>query len=130
MRKNQNHLTKKETYFMKQTMKRSLAMFIVVVMFIALVPAFNLSVSAADDFYTYSSQGYIYNWGTRGTTATFLSPNAEKFYEDNNTSYDELSAYLGSDSVSAVPSSQLYRVLQELMASNHSVCPHSCVLTV
>ena len=105
---------------MKQTMKRSLAMFIVVVMFIALVPAFNLSVSAADDFYTYSSQGYIYNWGTRGTTATFLSPNAEKFYEDNNTSYDELSAYLGSDSVSAVPNSQLFKVLQELMASNHS----------
>lgn len=106
---------------MIQTMKRSLAMFIVLVMLIALVPAFTLSTNAANVSYTYSSDGrYIYNWGTRGTVATFLSPNAETFYEDNNTSYAELSAYSGSGSVSSVPSSQLYNVLQDLMESNHS----------
>ena len=104
---------------MMQTMKRSLAMFIVVIMFISLVPVFSIGVSAADDFYTYNGK-YIYNWGTRVTVATFLSPNAEKFYNDNNTSYDELSAYSGSSTVSNVPSSQLYNVLQDLMESNHS----------
>ena len=104
---------------MIQTMKRSLSMLMVLVMLLALVPALSLGASADDFSYTYNGK-YIYNWGTRGTTATFLSPNAENFYEDNNTSYDELSSYSGASNRSDVPNSDLYRELQDLMKSNHS----------
>ena len=62
----------------------------------------------------------IYNWGSRGTVATFLSPNAEKFYEDNNTSYAALSALKGSSTESSVPSSALFTKLRTLMTSNHT----------
>ena len=104
-----------------QTMKRSLSLFMVLAMLIALVPALSLGASAANVNYTYASNGkYIYNWGTRGTTATFLSPNAEDFYEDNNTSYAELSSYSGGTGKSDAPKSELYRELKELMTSNHS----------
>jgi len=104
---------------MKQTMKRSLAMFMVLVLFVAFVPALSLGASAAEVDYKYSGS-YIYNWGTRGTVATFLSPNAEDFYEDNNTSYDELSSLSGGTGKSDAPKSELYRELKELMVSNHS----------
>ena len=104
---------------MMQTMKRGLALFIVLVMCVSFVPVLHLNANASEVNYVYSSQGYIYNWGTRGTVATFLSPNAEDFYEDNNTSYEELSSYSGSDNRSSVPSSDLYRELQSLMKSNH-----------
>ena len=104
-----------------QTMKRSLSLFMVLAMLVALVPALSLGASAANVNYVYASNGkYIYNWGTRGTTATFLSPNAEDFYEDNNTSYAELSSYSGGTGKSDAPKSELYRELKELMASNHS----------
>ena len=102
-----------------QTMKRSLSMFMVLVMLIAFVPALSLGASAAEVDYKYSGS-YIYNWGTRGTTATFLSPNAEDFYEDNNTSYDELSSLSGGTGKSDAPKSEMYRELQSLMKSNHS----------
>ena len=105
---------------MKQTMKRSLSLFMVLAMLVTFVPTLILGASAATVNYKYSSQGYIYNWGTRGTTATFLSPNAEDFYEDNNTSYAELSSYVGGTDKSTAPKSELYRELKELMASNHS----------
>ena len=104
-----------------QTMKRSLSLFMVLAMLIALVPTLSLGASAANVNYVYASNGkYIYNWGTRGTTATFLSPNAEDFYEDNNTSYAELSSYSGGTGKSDAPKSDLYRELKELMTSNHS----------
>ena len=105
---------------MIQTMKRGLALLIVLVMCLSLVPALILNTSAAQVNYVYSSQGYIYNWGTRGTDATFLSPNAEKFYDDNNTSYDVLAAYSGGTGTSNAPNSALYRELQKLMKNNHS----------
>ena len=105
---------------MMQTLKRSLSMFMVLVMLVAFVPALNLGASAAEVNYKYSSDGYIYNWGTRGTVATFLSPNAENFYEDNNTSYNELSSFSGGTGKSDAPKSELYRELQDLMESNHS----------
>ena len=106
---------------MKQTIKRSLAMFIVLVMLVAFVPALCLSASAAEFSYVYASNGkYIYNWGTRGTTATSLSPNAKDFYEDNGTSYAELSSYSGGSGKSDAPKSDLYRELKKLMVDNHS----------
>ena len=71
---------------MMQTMKRTLAWLLVLVMLVAFVPALILHVDAAGNVdYVYSGK-YIYNWGSRGTVATFLSPNAEEFYEDNNNS--------------------------------------------
>ena len=103
-----------------QTMKRTLALFMVLVILVAFVPALILHVDAAGNVdYVYSGK-YIYNWGSRGTVATFLSPNAEKFYEDNNTSYTELSAISGGTSQSNAPQSALYITLQNLMKSNHS----------
>ena len=95
----------------------------------ALVLVFSLFsgiIPAADaqnvSYVTGNADGFsnvIANWGSRGTTATFLSQNAEAFYADNNTSYAELSALSGSSSISGTPSSALYRELQSLMKSNH-----------
>ena len=102
-----------------QTLKRSLSMFMVLVMLVAFVPALSLGASAAEVDYKYNGS-YIYNWGTRGTVATFLSPNAEDFYEDNNTSYSELSSLSGGTGKSDAPKSALYHELQDLMESNHS----------
>ena len=105
---------------MVQTMKRSLAWVLVLVMFVAFVPTLIVNVDAAGNVnYVYSGK-YIYNWGTRGTVATFLSPNAEKFYDKNNTTYAKLSSYSGGTGKSDAPSSALYDVLHDLMKDNHS----------
>ncbi len=104
---------------MMQTMKRGLALIMVLVMFVAFVPALIVNVDAAGNVtYVYSGK-YIYNWGTREEKATFLSPNAEKFYKDNNTSYAELSSYSGGTGRSDAPNSELYDVLHDLMKNNH-----------
>ena len=95
---------------MKTMMKRTFAFLLALVLSLSLLPSVNLTAEAAS---------YIYNWGTRGTTATFLSPGAEAFYEDNNTSYEKLSALSGSSSESSIPSSTLYKTLHNLMESNH-----------
>ena len=104
---------------MMQAMKRGLALLIVLIMCLSLVPTLILNTSAATVDYVYSGS-YIYNWGTRGTLATFLSPNAEDFYEDNNTSYDELSSYAGGTGKSDAPKSALYDALQDLMKGAHT----------
>ena len=101
---------------MMQTMKRSLALFLALMMCLAFLPALFLGTSAAEVTYKYAVD-YIYNWGTRGETATFLSPNAEKFYTDDP--YDELSAYAGGTGVSDAPKSALYNALQALMKDAH-----------
>ena len=98
---------------MMQTMKRGLALFLVLVMFVAFVPTLILNVDAAEVNYVYNGK-YIYNWGTRGTVATFLSPNAEAFYEKTQ-SYEELAANAGGTGKSDAPSSALYKALQNLM---------------
>ena len=103
---------------MKNVTKRGLAMLIVLVMCLAFFPLLNVNASAADVDYVYSGK-YIYNWGTRGEVATFLSPNAEDFYTGSYT-YDALSAYSGGTGKSNAPSSALYKQLQSLMKSKHS----------
>lgn len=103
---------------MKKTMRRSFAMLMALVMAASLFFGINVPTQAATINYVKSGK-YIYNWGERGETATFLSPMAEDFYEENNTSYEELAALAGSSSVSSVPSSALYKELQSLMKSNH-----------
>ncbi len=104
---------------MKRVMKRSLAMLMALMMSVSVFFGVDLSTQAANVDYTYAGD-YILNWGERGTDATFLSQNAEKFYADNNTSYMELAALSGSSTVSSVPSSALYGELQDLMTENHS----------
>ena len=99
---------------MKHLLKRLLPMVLVLTVCVGLLSSLSFSASAATVNYVYSGK-YIYNWGTRGTLATFLSPNAEDFYEDNGVTYDELASYSGSSSISSVPSSALYKKLQTLM---------------
>lgn len=78
-----------------------------------------------DVVYTYGStdaySNVIKNWGRRGVVATFLSPNAVKFYADNNVTYEDLVVLVGASNLSTVPSSALYTALHELMESNHTV---------
>ena len=105
---------------MMKTMRRGLALLMTLVMLVTFVPTLFIQVDAANDVnYVYSGK-YIYNWGTRGTVATFLSPNAEEFYKDNNTSYEKLSSYSGGTGKSDAPKSALYKELQRLMKSNHT----------
>ena len=104
---------------MRNLTKRGLSFVIVLALCVSLLSGMVFTANAATVNYVYSGN-YIYNWGSRGTTATFLSPNAEAFYSDNDITYEELSALEGSSTVSSVPSSNLYLELQELMESNHS----------
>lgn len=113
---------------MNRLAKRGLSMLLALVICIGMLSGLTFTASANTVEYvtgsttTYSSfENVILNWGERGTTATFLSPNAEAFYTDNDTSYSALSQLSGSASTSGVPSSELYLALQELMASNHEV---------
>ena len=106
---------------MKQWMKRGTAFAMALLMCISFVPVFHIDVSAAESVtvnYKYSTDGnnYVYNWGEREEEATFLSPMAEQFYKDENTSYDELSEYSGGTSQSNAPDSELYKELQDLMS--------------
>ncbi len=109
--------------------KRSFSILLALVLCLSLLATVRLPQANAADTVTYrygSTSEYsncsnvIYNWGTRGTTATFLSPNAVKFYQDNNTSYEALSKFSGSSTVSSVPNSTLFQKLRTLMTSNHS----------
>ncbi len=100
---------------MRNFAKRSLSMLLVLAMCISLLSGLTFTVSADTVDYVYSGS-YIYNWGSRGTTATFLSQNAEAFYKDNGTSYAELSKLSGSSNRDSVPSSALYQELKSLMA--------------
>lgn len=104
---------------MKNVIKRSFAVFMTLVMCASML--FGLSFSAQAQTVDYvTSNGYIYNWGTRGENATSLSQNAEAFYTDNSTSLSALLALDGSSTESNVPSSALYQKLQALMTDNHS----------
>ncbi|MBE6750502.1 MAG: hypothetical protein E7560_05000 [Ruminococcaceae bacterium] len=102
---------------MKRILKHGMALLLAVVLCVSLMPTAHFAADAATVDYVYSGD-YIYNWGTRGETATFLSPNAEAFYTGNNK-YDDLSALAGGTGVSDAPSSALYSSLQALMVNAH-----------
>ena len=107
---------------MRQPFKRILSAVLVMVLCISLLSG--LSFAATVNYKTGNPEGFqnvILNWGQRGTTATFLSPNAISFYEDNGVTYSQLSALTGASNVSATPGSQLYKTLKSLMAENHDV---------
>ena len=106
---------------MHKFQRRGIASLLILVMLVSLISSFGISVNAAEFSYQYDGTGkYIYNWGARGEVATFLSPNAKAFYEDNHTSYDALASYSGSADQSQVPLSSLYCKLQSLMKEAHS----------
>ena len=104
---------------MKFIAKRSMAWLMTLVMCVTLFCAVWTPAQAATVEYV-KSGSYVYNWGTRETVATFLSPMAEDFYEENKVTYDQLAALSGASNVGNVPSSALFRTLQTLMKSNHS----------
>ena len=95
---------------MNQTVKRSMALLMALIMCIGLLPALHLNADAT---------GYVYNWGVRGTTAEKLSESAESFYKANDVTYAELATYKGGTGTSDAPDSELYTALQTLMAKNH-----------
>ena len=64
---------------MKFTNKRLLALFMALVMCVGVLSVIILPAQAETVEYVYAGS-YIKNWGVRGTVATFMSPNAEKFY--------------------------------------------------
>ena len=97
---------------MKQVMKRSLAMVMVLVLCLGVLSGVTVSVDAAGS--------WLYNQGTRGTVAGEMSSYAEKFYSDNDTSYEYLSSLSGSSDLSTVSGSSLYIELQDLMESKHT----------
>ena len=103
---------------MKTMTKRAFSLVMAFALSISILLSIKIPVKAATVDYVYSGN-YIYNWGVREEVATFLSPNAIEFYEDNNTSYQQLSSLSGSSSESGVPSSSLYKKLQDIMKSNH-----------
>ena len=103
---------------MKQTMKRISAALLALLICLSLTVGIPAPAQAATVNYV-TANGVIKNWGNRGEEATFMSPNAEKFYTNNSTSYAELSEYSGASNVNSVPSSALYRELKSLMSSNH-----------
>ncbi len=96
---------------MENLKRRGLSLLLALVMIVSLFAGIQLPQASAAT--------YVYNWGTRGTTATFLSPMAEQWYEDNNTSYQALSAYTGASSTDDAPDSALYGQLQTLMTNAH-----------
>lgn len=103
---------------MKRFTKRGLSLLLVLAMCVGLLTGLSFVSNAATVEYVYGSYedftDIIYNWGTRGVTATFLSPNAEDYYEAKGTSYEELAALAGSTDSDATDSA-LYAELKELM---------------
>lgn len=104
---------------MEKFFKRSAALVMTLIICIGILNYTVVPTQAASVDYVYAGK-YIKNWGVREVVATFLSPNAIEFYEDNNTSLEKLMSYDGSSTISGVPASELYQTLKTLMVSNHS----------
>ena len=102
---------------MKKLTNRVLSLMLVLAMCLSFLCGIDFTADAVTVDYVYA-EDYILNWGTRGTIATFLSQNAEAFYEDNGTSYEELAKLPGATATSDVPDSSLFEKLHELMFYN------------
>ena len=86
---------------MNLTIKRWIAGFLCLILCVGMLPGI---VAAADVDYVIK-ENTILNWGNREETATFLSPNAESFYEGNHVTYEDLAKLSGSSDVAGVPES-------------------------
>ncbi|MGN1307653.1 MAG: endonuclease, partial [Faecousia sp.] len=76
---------------------------------------------SAEEVNYVTSGSYIYNWGTRGTTATFLTTYATDYYT-GSYSYDTLSALSGTTSTSAsdIYSSELGQAIHSMLAAKQT----------
>ena len=106
--------------------KRGLSLLLAFIMIVSLLAGvtFPAASAAGTVDYVYSGK-YVYNWGSRGTDATFLSPMAEDWYEKYNVTFDELMGYSGSSNRSSVPSSALYRELQGVQPLSYPLTLHA-----
>ena len=95
---------------MNQTVKRSMALLMAIIMCIGLLPALQFTADAAD---------YVKNWGIRGTVATSPSDAVDDFYTGHYT-YEMLYQLDGGTSTSNAPNSELYSALKTLMTSKHT----------
>ena len=80
-----------EDLTVKRLMKQGLSVLLVLMMVLSVFSGITIEISAAETVtYRYGSysnfSNIVYNWGVRGTKATFLSPMAIDYYEDANTS--------------------------------------------
>ena len=103
---------------MKKITMRSLAWLTGLMLFVSLFATITVLPAQAATVNYVKDGKYVYNWGQRETVATFLSPMAQDFYEDNNVPYATLASLSGASSTSSVPSSNLYKELHELMYDN------------
>ena len=108
---------------MKKLNSRILCGLMALLMVFSLLPGITLTSNAATVDYQKVNVSSTYpnvikNWGTREEIATFLSPNAEAFYED--TTYEELASLNGSSNLTVVNTSALYAALYKLMSGAHT----------
>ena len=85
---------------MKHIAKRGFSLLLVLAMVVSLFAGLTLNASAAqptsaNDVNYVTSGKYVYNWGKRDTTATFLTTYAQQYYTGNYT-YAKLSALSGN----------------------------------
>lgn len=107
---------------MNKQIKRGFSALMALLMVFTLLSGIVFTTDAATVDYQYGStdkySNVIKNWGTREEIATFLSPNAQAFYED--TTYEELIALDGSSNLTVVDASALYIALNALMKNAHT----------
>ena len=118
---------------MKDLAKRGLSMLMALCICVSLLSGISLTVfatptveyvtgTATDPNGKVLRENVIYNWGLRGETATFLSPNAVDFYEEKGVGYGDLLTYAGGEGatdeelVASAVDSELYAELKAVMA--------------
>lgn len=110
---------------MKFSHKRVISVLLLIVMVLSFVPSLLTAEAATNgtgytkssDVQYYTSGKYTANWGYRGETCVFLSPNAISFYSDS-TSFDALSKLEGGSTANNAYESDLYAALKNLMYSS------------
>ncbi len=101
---------------MTKLTKRSLSWLLVLTLCVSLLSGLTLPVSATG--LTVST--WKANWGTRGDVADALSADAIAFYQSGIPTYGEMAEYSGASDLDAVPESDLYNVLHDVMLSKHT----------
>lgn len=107
----------------KRTISAALILAMILSLFVCSVSAVSGKITTTPTGYTQASDveyvkvgKTVVNWGARNEDCVFLSEYALSFYTGSNT-YDNLVALSGSKYQNQVPQSELYGVLQTLMAS-------------
>ena len=104
---------------MENLKRRGLSLLLALVMIVSLFAGIQLpQASAATVDYVYSGD-YVYNWGTRGEKADYLSPMAEVWW-GNQTAYSALKNMSGSSNLDTVSTSALYIALADIMTDAHA----------